>query len=321
MEEVGCLLCGNRQHQVRYRGRDYLCGVPGEFTIVECVSCGFHYLTPRPDQTEIGRFYPDDYDAYTSWDKEESAALRAARADDIARRAGVIERYASPGDLLDVGCASGDFLAAMRDRGDWRVRGLEPSATAVARARASYGLTVDEGSLESACYEPGSFDVITMWEVLEHVPQPRETLRRVYELLRPGGTLVMSMPCRDALDARIFGTYWIGLDVPRHFSIFSHHDIRRALLDAGFTRPDIFTTRGRLGGAHTEFLCVMLSLSFWLQGGENARPLRRAGSSALQRLVGHQAGVIPLFLLTLPYSRLTRALNRATAMTVVARRA
>jgi hypothetical protein len=117
--------------------------VPGKFTLKECRRCSFLYLSPRPDQSEIGKYYPDTYGFYGSSGAEElSSFVCAMQQYDLERRSG--------GDLLDIGVAVGHFIAKMREHGGWNVRGLDLSATAVRRAHRVYGLTMDQGYLETA---------------------------------------------------------------------------------------------------------------------------------------------------------------------------
>jgi SAM-dependent methyltransferase len=293
----------------------------GRFTLVECARCGFLYLSPRPDMAELSQYYPPDYAFYQTPIREDRSAFsRATREYGLAKRCALVLKQRQGGDLLDVGAAIGDFLAAMRSHSGWRVRGLELDAGAAARARQVYGLTVDCGDLGHVSYQPESFDIVTLWEVLEHLPQPLDALRQIHSLLRPGGAVVMSMPNREALAAKVFGPAWIGLDVPRHFSVFSPGHVARALLESGFAQPLIFTPRGRLGAAHNGLLCGLASTHFWLGGDGAPNAVQRYARGALERLATRPAAVISLFLVTLPFSCLLRLVGRGTQMMVVARK-
>jgi SAM-dependent methyltransferase len=305
MEAVDCLLCGCADRRVRFRGRDWLYGGAGEFTVVECARCGFWYLSPRPDRREIVRYYPRDYRPFTPSLYEERSIFRSLdRMHGLRARCNVILRYRGCGHLLDVGCATGDFLAAMRAHAGWRVRGREPHPGAVAQARERHGLVVDEGDAEDLPYDASTFDVVTMWDVLEHVRDPVSTLRRVQRILRPGGLLVLSVPNRDAWDARLFGSHWAGLDVPRHFSVFSPRHLVRALEEAGFVDPEVQNLSG-------SFHAFALSVRSWLAGGSR---WARIGPT-----IANAVDSTPLQLLTLPYFQLVKRLKRATSMVVIAR--
>jgi SAM-dependent methyltransferase len=306
LEEVACLLCGSQRRRGRFRGHDRLHPTPGEFTLVECADCGFLYLSPRPTGAALARYYPSEYLSFrAALDEEPSALRRFERRLGLQRRCDVILQRKSRGALLDVGCGTGDFLAAMRDYPGWQVRGLEPSPDAAERARRSYGLSVDTGSLEAAPYPPGSYDVITMWDVLEHVPQPRAALPQLAAILRSGGLLVVGLPDRGSVDARLFGPYWAGLDVPRHFSVFTRAQIADLVQASGFAPPEIFNYNG---GFHS----FALSLRFWLG--------HRRAPGWLRDLILGTIGSPPGRLLSLPYFWLLQRRARAATMIVVARK-
>lgn len=307
MEDVTCLLCGHSERRIKYKGRDRLHHVPGTFTLVECARCGFLYLSPRPDGVEIQRYYPRDYMPFRPALHEERSALRRLdRLVGLRKRCGVILRHKSDGHLLDIGCGTGDFLATMQSYQGWQVRGLEPQAEAVRRAREKYGLEVDQTFLDEASYPPGRFDVVTLWDVFEHVPRPWRSLGQIHEMLRPDGLVVIGLPNRDSMDARLFGPYWAGLDVPRHYSVFSAKHVTRLLLESGFRDPRVFNLNG---GYHS----FALSVDFWLDewGSKNWR-------RSLLRIIVNS---LPFRLGTYPYFLALKWLRRGSTMIVVARKA
>ncbi len=306
MERVSCLLCDSPDSRVRYRGRDRLHHTPGEFTLVECCRCGFLYLSPRPVGAELEPYYPRDYLPFRpAIHEERSPWRRFDRMVGLRKRCEVIRRQKASGTLLDVGCGTGDFLFAMAKNTGWQVRGLEPHPAAAARARASYGLTVDECSLEAAPYPAESFDVVTLWDVLEHLPWPRQALRRISELLRPGGLVVIGVPDRDSFDAKLFGPAWAGLDLPRHFSVFSAHHVARCLNEANFGPPTITNLNG---GYHS----FALSVRFWLDDATVPAVVRRVGLGVVD--------AFPFRVATLPYFVLVQRLRRGSTMIVTARK-
>lgn len=115
----------------------------------------------------------------------------------------------------------------------WRAEGLDTSPEAV-RAGRQAGLVLREGTLPGAAVEPASFDVVTMWQALEHVPSPKATLAAVHRALRPGGRLLVVCPRLDSLEARLFGAAWFGLELPRHLTHFTRATLARHLEAAGF---------------------------------------------------------------------------------------
>jgi SAM-dependent methyltransferase len=132
--------------------------------------------------------------------------------------------------VLDVGCNLGSFLAALRDRTGCSVTGLEPAPTPAKYAREHFHLDVREACLDDAAgsFSPASFDLITLWHVVEHLWAPRRDLQIVGSLLKPGGTLIVEVPNFDDPLRRLFGGSWSYIDVPRHLLL------RNFLEDAGF---------------------------------------------------------------------------------------
>jgi SAM-dependent methyltransferase len=153
-----------------------------------------------------------------------------------AERRGALP-WRGSGRLLDFGCGAGRFLKTMADQG-WQVTGLDAAVGAVNQVRDQHGLTALIGSLPHPELRPGSFDVVTMWHSLEHVHRPLAILRAAYELLVPGGKLVVAAPNIDGLPFRLFGRSWFGLDLPRHLTHFTPTTLRLMLQTAGFrTEP------------------------------------------------------------------------------------
>jgi SAM-dependent methyltransferase len=139
----------------------------------------------------------------------------------------------APGRLLDVGCGDGRFLAAMAARG-WRVEGIETESAAAALARHRTGGTVHESPLEETDLPDAAFDMVSLLHVLEHVPDPRATLKAVRRVLAPGGTLLLALPNVLCLEATLFRSDWYPLDLPRHYWGFTPHTLVRLVEECGF---------------------------------------------------------------------------------------
>jgi 2-polyprenyl-3-methyl-5-hydroxy-6-metoxy-1,4-benzoquinol methylase len=147
--------------------------------------------------------------------------------------------------LLDVGCGNGRFLGLAAGIG-WDAEGIDPDPNAVAAGQAA-GLNVSQGDL-STNRESEPFDAITLSHVIEHVPQPRDELELVFELLRPGGTVWVATPNAVGVGRRLFRRNWFGLDPPRHLAIFSPAALVAAMTRAGFVdvkvrRPELHVFR------------------------------------------------------------------------------
>lgn len=210
--------------------------VPGEFVLRRCLHCDLMYLSPRPTYETIAVYYPTEYASYRPpIEDERSALMRWMRWRKLAKRRQMVERYSNQGQghLLDIGCATGLFLNEMAQSG-WQVAGIEPIASAAEYAYRRFGLSVFQGTLSEAPYEPASFDVVTFWDVLEHTFSPAQELVRAAHLLRPGGLLALSVPNWDSLERRFFGRHWQGLDPPRHLYVFTRKTLTALLVQAGF---------------------------------------------------------------------------------------
>ena len=136
--------------------------------------------------------------------------------------------------LLDVGCGVGDYLDRMRRLG-WTVLGIERSSRAAQIARSHFGAPVLAADFPRVDLAKYSFDLVTAWQVLEHLDRPRLALARIAELLAPDGRLMLTVPNSTGWAAKLFGPAWIGWDAPRHVTHFTAETLRRMLEGAGFT--------------------------------------------------------------------------------------
>lgn len=259
MEFVKCNLCNSTQYKTYLVRNDLNLFLDGEFQLVKCANCGLVYMNPRPTPDELSSLYPDEYDQYTvAVSDEPSRWTYFDRRYGLRKRCRSILRHKRQGRLLDIGCATGDFLDEMRHYPGWEVHGIELSKYASEYARSRLQLTVKTGTLDTVDYPEHSFDVITLWNVLEHLPDPLDTFKKVHRLLKTGGLLVFNTPNLDSLDARIFGPYWIGYELPRHLFIFSRYTLNLLVKKSGFS---IVETRC-LYGSHA---AAMSSVRFWLR--------------------------------------------------------
>jgi 2-polyprenyl-3-methyl-5-hydroxy-6-metoxy-1,4-benzoquinol methylase len=238
-EESPCPLCGLHKPALVLEAAD---PVPADghglrFAVVRCECCGLTYTNPRPTPSAIGRFYPPEYRPYRRPGKmEHSRRARPFWSRLFGRpcneRRGELPWHGR-GRLLDFGCGGGAFLKTMADRG-WKVTGLDAAVGAAQSLQEDLGLTVLTGSLPHQELLPCSFDVVTMWQSLEHVHRPLAVLREAYQLLVPGGKLIVATPNLESLPFYWFGSSWFGLDLPRHLTHFTPKTLREMLETAGF---------------------------------------------------------------------------------------
>ena len=148
---------------------------------------------------------------------------------------------------MELGCSHGAFLEQLRDRG-WECVGIEPAADVASRA-AERGLDVRVGSLESVVatnpqtFAPSSFDAVFAWMVIEHLHDPVATLRLARELLKPGGTLSISVPNFGCWERRALGRVWYALQLPTHLQHFTSASLRRMLEASGFELVELIHQR------------------------------------------------------------------------------
>ena len=235
METVGCMFGHQDVPELAFEGNDRLGQSQDTFRIMRCSTCGLLFVSPRPTPTEITQYYP--YEKYQPFDVAiaDKPWLHRRHSSYIQnKRCRFVERAKTGGRLLDVGCATGNFLAQIRERGNWEVYGVEISREAVEYARQRLHLNVFHGTLEEAHHSSDFFDVVTMWSVLEHLHDPLETLREVRRILRPDGILGLVVPFGDSLDAHLFGPHWGLLDPPRHLYTFNRATLEQLLTRAGF---------------------------------------------------------------------------------------
>jgi SAM-dependent methyltransferase len=183
-------------------------------------------------------FYDDDYHCYTTSPNEAERIghwLEQRRVGDRFNHVPIVVG----GRFLDVGCGSGDMVAAMGRLG-MESEGVEPSRYAATKA-AEAGLKVTCALLHDAAFPDASFDAVSMFHVLEHTPQPVDVLRECRRILKPGGELVIGVPNFDSLVFALVGDGWIGLQLPSHVQHFSTSSLRVAAERAGLAVGSIET--------------------------------------------------------------------------------
>jgi SAM-dependent methyltransferase len=301
-----CIICENTIFEELFQGRDLLHGVEGTFHLLRCKQCSLATLSPILQPDELDKYYPPGYISFPKAVADEHNILRRLdRWYGIEKRCQqVIRRAKRPGKLLDIGCATGVFLHGMQQHG-WDCYGVEPSVHASAYARDRFNLPVFTGFLEESNFQNQTFDVITMWDVLEHVPNPKQVLEMIHTLLNPGGWLVISMPNSQAWERYIFGKYWAGWDVPRHFYVYDPKTVSQLLLQQCFDVKEIVSFTGRHG-------VLVLNMQFWMQDWHSPEWVKN-GILEISRSIFAR-------LITYPFYAVADTLNRSSIMTIFAQK-
>ena len=308
--------------------------------LVRCRHCSLVFVSPRPStRAAIDALYTNE--AYSAG--QVSHALTTSRMREAHWRLNKLERHvAYRGRLLDVGCSAGSFLVAARERG-WRVRGIDVSPAAVKHASAAHGLDVSVATLEDSKLAARSFDVITVFECIEHMLEPKTAMHAAAALLRERGLLVITTPNVDGFVPRV--TYWLlGRTLgawehptpPHHLYQFSKRTLSTMLNDLGFeidachTRPmglrytvkqmeDAIVEALRRRFSKTDRGILGESSAAHADRGRSQSAIGRIGARLRQvprRLVATLCWVLALTLYTVP----VRALGAGDSMLVVARR-
>ena len=241
--DTACLACGATEARPVFAKQGY--------RLVECAHCGLAYIANPPTPDELARIYSAASDYHADLMLPCSAEyLRMGRVADhhLHRLLALTGTHGKGARLLDAGCSAGLFLDRARAKG-FDVEGVEFSADSSAFARSHFGLKVRTGTLHDLPVEAGSFEILTMFDVLEHVPDPAADIAAAHRLLRPGGLFLLSTPNIDGLFprlsrplARLIG-YWPHPEPPYHLTQFSVRTLANMLRAGGFRPGRVFHER------------------------------------------------------------------------------
>jgi 2-polyprenyl-3-methyl-5-hydroxy-6-metoxy-1,4-benzoquinol methylase len=241
-EQVACPVCGSGQSDSAFVRSD-----GGK--VVRCRSCRMLYLNPRPTLAELMKMYDRDYfeagtetSSYTDYMSLEMRALHeGTNAGYAALRLLEQETDVAGKSVLEVGCGSGCLLEILRRSGA-SVRGLDVAEYAVQHCRKQFQIDVTVGTLESAAFPAGSFDIVIGLQFIEHVSRPVEILTEMRRILRPGGVCMLATP--NAKAAEKWGEGWLGFHISfEHLLYFEPESLRGAFKAAGFGRTRMWTQR------------------------------------------------------------------------------
>jgi 2-polyprenyl-3-methyl-5-hydroxy-6-metoxy-1,4-benzoquinol methylase len=213
-EEVPCNLCGSTQAEVLYQStlpQDLSLKVTKRFApsdhvsgndrVVRCTRCGLIYVSPRMKREFVWQGYSEAVDT-------KYATQTEGRLATFQRAVRMIEGYVQKrGKLLDVGCAAGFFLKVAKDAG-WDVAGIEPNRGLAKWGSREYGVPISTKDFLKSDLPAESFDVVTFWDVLEHVTDPRAYVREATRALKPGGFLFVNYPDMGSIYSKIFKQKW-----------------------------------------------------------------------------------------------------------------
>jgi 2-polyprenyl-3-methyl-5-hydroxy-6-metoxy-1,4-benzoquinol methylase len=235
MHSVACPVCGYHQFKMEFQVIDYFV-TKEEFCIQSCIKCGMHLTADVPADSEISAYYKsEDYISHSDTRKGlVNRAYHIVRDYMLARKYTSIRRSTgkNKGTILDIGAGTGYFLHYMKKK-NWEVYGTEKSVEAREFAKKHRNLDIlPEDALFSL--PTASFDAITLWHVMEHLPNIRQYWQIISKLLKPDGILIIALPNSGSWDAKHYGSYWAAWDVPRHLWHFTPKHIEKSGDKEGF---------------------------------------------------------------------------------------
>jgi len=241
-----CLICGNSEFTTELTCKDFV-ATNESFDITRCDNCSFLFTNPRPDSSEIGKYYQSDKYVSHAGKKEGLGIMYKiydiVRNYSIKQKLDLIKKYHNSGNLMDLGCGLGYFLdGAVKDK-TYHCVGVDISEEAINYVKDTFGYKVfNENELDT--FEVNSFDVITQWHVMEHVHSLNERMIQLYKLLKPDGTMFIAVPNSNSWDAKNYKEFWDGYDVPRHLYHFNQNSFKLLMEKHGFkiveTKPLLF---------------------------------------------------------------------------------
>lgn len=290
LEHINCDFCGSDRYTCLFEARDYRFGRAERYNVVLCKQCGLIYINPRPNTESISNLYRADY---TSDDKTlilpqiETRKIKRILKKIWHRINGqyhdeVITK--AEGRVLDVGCGSGNLLLPLKQRGS-EVYGVETNPK-LAKACNELGLNVFCGTLEEANHSNGFFDTVILSQVVEHFPSPKNSLKEIRRILKPGGRLYIYCPNVGSYLSKLFGKYWHGWHIPFHFYAFNKDTIKSIAKEAGFMVEKINTI------TPTHFFTVSLKSYLW---GEDDRDISSVHRGKLFDSLFVKACIAPIF--------------------------
>lgn len=241
-----CPLCGHAGSTEWLVAPDRFHGRHERYRLVRCPECSLVWLSNPPGAEEMHLHYTDSYHRLISAAGETSPHRWQGHKK-------ILTKFKSSGALLDLGCSSGAFLESLKGE-SWELSGIEMSADCARRAEARTGARVFVGDILDAPFAKESFDVITCFDVLEHLYEPVKVITKVREWLKPGGVFYVQVPNIDSAEARVFGSHWHGLELPRHLFHYCPASLKFLAESAGLQAISLDTQRNPAVGTSLRYI-------------------------------------------------------------------
>ena len=215
-----CPWCGSEKAQINLWLKDEFLSKE-DFHICECLNCGLSYTMPRPNKEKIGEYYKSE-EYYSHQENKKGFIPRlyeSVKKVNLKHKYNLATQGLNVGKMLDIGCGVGDFLHTAEEHG-WTCTGVEPSedAKAIAKTKTTANI-INSEDMEKI--PDATFDLITMWHVLEHVDDLKWQIEQLHRLTKTKGRIVIAVPNYKSYDAQYYKELWAAYDVPRHLSHFN----------------------------------------------------------------------------------------------------
>ena len=236
---MNCLVCGQNNFKTLFSCKDFV-ATGEDFQLQYCESCSFIFTNPRPNISEIVKYYQSDQ--YISHSGKKKGLIYKiydiVRDFSIRQKLNLIKKYHKSGKLMDLGCGLGYFLNGVKLDKTFDGLGVDISDDAVEYVKNTFGINVkNESELDNL--DKHTFDIITQWHVLEHVHYLNERMQQLHHLLKQDGTMFIAVPNSKSKDAEIYKEYWDGYDVPRHLYHFNQKSFSLLMEKHGFKIVEI----------------------------------------------------------------------------------
>lgn len=300
-----CNNCGGNSGEVIVRGNDLLEDLPGTFQFIRCDVCGVLRQEPRLDWEDLHNYYQPGYVCHSPQLPTTNKTFHeSTRSLGPRKRVNTVRKYKQNGKWLDVGCGSGLILQAAKEHGHWSLFGIEPVKEMAEYTSEQLNVPVFAGTFEDYQGQAAEYDIVSMWDVIEHLSEPFNAMKEVSKLLKPGGVFIFSTPNLNSLDRKIFKDSWLGYDLPRHLYLFPDSLLRKVLKSHGLEVLNRFCFTGSHGSLY-------LNLAYWN---------KKHPSQIMEWLLPKDSEWLPFRLLTFLPLRIIDWLKLGTTITYIAKK-
>jgi len=241
---MNCPVCHSNNIEFKFQKNEY--------KIIHCSNCDHIFTDFTPTINEVEQIYSDDYffnggAGYDDYTSEKNLLIK--RGEYYAEK---ISKYMKPGNLLDIGAAAGFLLKGFENKG-WNGKGIEPNKSMVDYGKNITGVNIKQGTIESVELE-GTFDLVIMIQVIAHIYDLETSLIRIYNLVKPGGHVLIETWNKDSFTAKIFGKNWHEYSPPGTLNFFSIKTLNNLMLQHGFSLEHKGTPRKSIHSNHAKSL-------------------------------------------------------------------